>query len=281
MAEPESFSEAEDIEIKLKLANIKELEKIIERGFKSYLEVGFALLEIRERKLYKQLGYKNFESYCIDRWKIKRAYANRQILASKVVSNLKQATIVTKNLPQNESQVRPIANLDVDLQRTIWTEAIEVAGGTPTAKVVKEVKTKLMKEIEKQSTPTHEDIQAIIEIGDICIIQAGDLTALKPYQGFWCVIKAKSDRVFDIDVFDRTLTMVKPEYLLKLECTEEERDAGILLMSRMQRIASVETVSFLINSCLITLSKGRDFILPDRDREILYFIENRLGIISN
>ena len=113
------------------------------------------------------------------------------------------------------------------------------------------------------------------------MVQAKDLKTLKRYQGYWCVIKAKTELVFDIDVYDRTLTLIKPEYLEKLECTLQEKEAAIRIMSRLQRIASVETVSRSINAILLEFGIRKDFILPDLDEEILSFIESRLEIINN
>ena len=260
-------------------SRIEELEEIIERGLKSFVEVGLALTEIREGRLYKQLGYKSFESYCVDRWKIKRAYANKQILASKVVSNLKQATIVAKNLPTAESQIRPLVNLEPEQQCTIWRKSVEVANGVPTAKVVKEVKKKLMKEIEP--TPTIDESLPILEVGDICIIQAKEDKELKAYQGFWGVIRVSRDSSYDVEMYDRTLELIKPEYLQKVDCSELEKQQAIDLMSRLQKIATVETVSRSINAILLEFGSRRDFTLPEIDKNILTFIENQLGIKNN
>ena len=50
----------------------EELEGVIERtegvAKKAYIEVGVALLSIRERKLYKEKGYDTFEAYCREVW---------------------------------------------------------------------------------------------------------------------------------------------------------------------------------------------------------------------
>jgi hypothetical protein len=43
------------------------LEDIIDRGFQTFLEVGSALKEIKERKLWSP-EYASFEDYCQGRW---------------------------------------------------------------------------------------------------------------------------------------------------------------------------------------------------------------------
>ena len=280
---------------------LEELELEIERGLKSFFCVGLALGQIRENKLYKSSGYKNFNVYCQKRWGMARRNADRLIKAAGVVKNLIELPTddlalieelksesnwshflgeVNFPLPQNESQMRPLVGYEAEDQRTIWRLSTSKTGGVaPPAKVVKQTANEVME--ERKQTSDEKDTLADLEVGDICVIQPGDETDLKPYSGYWCVIKYCRDSGYDVDVYDRTLTLVKPEYLLKLECSQEQKGAGILLMSRMQSIASVETVSFLINSCLVTLSRGRDFNLSDRDEEILSFIENLLGTINN
>ena len=48
-------------------ARLAELEKTIARGKKTFVEVGLALAEIRDLRLYK-LEYGGFEEYCRKKW---------------------------------------------------------------------------------------------------------------------------------------------------------------------------------------------------------------------
>jgi len=272
----------EDLKREELLSRVKVLEAVIEGGLKSFVEVGLALKEIKENKLYRQLGYQNFEQYCLTRWKIRRNYANKKIAASNVVSNLEEGlkgTIVPKFLPTAETQIRAISGYESQLQCTIWEKAVEKMGGVPTARVVKETAKEVMKQTEQ--IPDLDPSLSQIQIGDICIIQSKRFMDLKPYQGYWCIIKTKNEVGFDIEVYDRTLTSIKSEYLLKLECTEEEKQAAVSLMARLQRIAAVETISRSLNAILIEFGSRHDFILPEMDRQILTFIENQLGISNN
>ncbi len=92
------------------LRTLAQLEAIIERGLQTYIEVGEALLEIRDGRLYRQSGYGAFEAYCRERWGWSRRYANYQIQAAKVAVNL--GTIV----PKNEAQARELAALTSEEQ---------------------------------------------------------------------------------------------------------------------------------------------------------------------
>jgi hypothetical protein len=41
---------------------------VIERGRRTFVEVGLALLEIRGRGLFRELGFSTFTEYCRKRW---------------------------------------------------------------------------------------------------------------------------------------------------------------------------------------------------------------------
>lgn len=117
---------------------LTELEGVIAVGLQSYAEVGNALLEIRDSKLYRA-SHGTFESYCFERWGISINYAGKLILAAKTVENLKTGTIVP--LPANEGQVRPLTSLEPEEQREVWKHAVNTApNGKVTSKHVQRTK---------------------------------------------------------------------------------------------------------------------------------------------
>ncbi len=149
-------------------SRLEELEKIIEEGLKSFISVGNALFEIKQDKLYKQLGYKTFEEYCISRWNILRNYANKQIAASNVVNNLIQGTIVPKILPANEAQARHLTKLSPDSQRKAWTIVLETAPeGKITEKHVKKVVGEMLAEQYSESVVENSEELPALENGDL------------------------------------------------------------------------------------------------------------------
>lgn len=114
----------------IELSRLDELEQVIERGMKTFVEVGAALLEIRESDDYKKkYGYSTFEEYCRERWGWARNYANKLIASAEVVENL--GTIVPI-LPTKESQVRPLTRLEPEVQREVWAQVIDT---TPREKI--------------------------------------------------------------------------------------------------------------------------------------------------
>ena len=96
----------------LSTMNLSELESIVERGLASFIEVGNALIEIRDAKMYGS-EYSNFEDYCDKRFGISRGRAYQLIAATKTVKDL--STIVSASLlPVTETHVRALQNATSD-----------------------------------------------------------------------------------------------------------------------------------------------------------------------
>ena len=115
---------------------LTELETIIERGLQTFVEVGQALLEIRDSRLYRE-EFGTFEEYCRDKWGMVQQSATRYIRAAEVVGNLGSEPI--GSLPQSESQTRPLTSLEPEVQREAWKQVVsENEPDTITAKKVEE-----------------------------------------------------------------------------------------------------------------------------------------------
>jgi hypothetical protein len=98
-----------------------ELEKVISKGWETFLEVGRALATIRDRRLYRD-RYGSFEEYCREKWEFSKTHANR-LIGAKL---------------QNESQARPLTGLPPKVIPEAWKRAAELAGnGSITASIVR------------------------------------------------------------------------------------------------------------------------------------------------
>jgi hypothetical protein len=93
-------------------------EDRIALGEKTFVDVGLALSEIREKRLYRET-HNTFEDYCRQRWGWARQRANQLISAASVVENL--TTAVVK--PSTEWQTRPLAALPPEKQSAVWEKA--------------------------------------------------------------------------------------------------------------------------------------------------------------
>lgn len=112
---------------------LADCEKIIESGFQTFVDVGNALLEIRDSRLYRQ-DFDTFEEYCRERWKMTKPHAHRLICAAETVANL----VPVGTVPTTERQVRPLSKLAPDQQREAWSIASRISP-SPTAAQVEEV----------------------------------------------------------------------------------------------------------------------------------------------
>lgn len=114
-------------------ARLQELESIVENGLQTFYEVGKALDEIREQKLYRE-SHKTFEAYCQEKWGIARRTADRFIGAARVMENLRPMGL---KIPANERQVRPLTGLSPEIQLEIWQQALDLCpNGMPTGAAV-------------------------------------------------------------------------------------------------------------------------------------------------
>ena len=95
------------------------LEDIIAGNQCRFYEIGKALKEIRDSRLYKLTLFETFEAYTRARWDIGRSQAYRLINAYSVVGNLSPIGDI---LPGNETQTRPLVQLECSEQRKIWQE---------------------------------------------------------------------------------------------------------------------------------------------------------------
>tara|TARA_R110001606_G_C15340839_1_gene646552 strand:- start:804 stop:1682 length:879 start_codon:yes stop_codon:yes gene_type:complete len=121
----------------LKTNEKQELQKhetTIKKGLNTFVEVGQALLEIRDKKLYR-IEYNTFEEYCKQKWQISRRRSYQLIEASLVIENVNPGT----QMPKNEKEIRPLTSLEPEIQNAVWQETIEKHGENITAKKVQEV----------------------------------------------------------------------------------------------------------------------------------------------
>jgi hypothetical protein len=129
-------------------------EATIERGLETFVEVGQAFMAIRDGRLYRAT-HRTFEDYCRDRWAISKTHANRMIEAAGVAESLAPIGAI----PTHESQMRPLAALEPEDQRTAWSQAVaESDGKQPTAAKVEEVTKSLAQQIAARRREREETV---------------------------------------------------------------------------------------------------------------------------
>ena len=89
---------------------LKQLETTITKGSKAFIEVGLALAEIRDSKLYR-VHFSTFEKYCEAKWNWSKQHVYRLIECAPVaesnprVTNYKQASELAKVDPAKRDEV--------------------------------------------------------------------------------------------------------------------------------------------------------------------------------
>jgi hypothetical protein len=122
-------------------SSYEKLNDTIAKGLRTFLKVGKALNEVKERRLYK-LEFGTWEEYLEKRHGISKSYACRSIQAASTVLELEKRLPIGNLLvlPTNESQVRELRRLPTEEERIeAWTKAVEAVGGkVPAAAVVEQ-----------------------------------------------------------------------------------------------------------------------------------------------
>ena len=117
--------------------------KAIEKGWKVFVEVGSALREIRNSRLYRE-DYDSWEAFCREVVGMSKTEANRQILDVEVVESLQAPNGVIDSalqLPENRAQARALAlEKDPAERQRIWQQLVGNPEENPiTAKAIESV----------------------------------------------------------------------------------------------------------------------------------------------
>jgi len=157
---------------------LERCETIIQRGLKTFFEVGAALLRIRDLRLYRTT-HATFEDYCQLRWELGRRYVNQIIAASQVHANL--GAMAPKQLPSNERQARPLTKLpDPALQREAWQQAVATApDGRITAAHVAQVVQQFLREAEPAPLSTPAPPATVIDVRPLDATEPPTLAAVQ------------------------------------------------------------------------------------------------------
>jgi hypothetical protein len=100
------------------------LEAVVAKGMQSAFDVGAALRKIRDDRYYREM-YPTFEEYLAQVWDISKSFAYELIDAANSFDAVKATGVA---LPQNEFQVRPLAQLPSDkAKQKAWKMAVQVA----------------------------------------------------------------------------------------------------------------------------------------------------------
>ncbi len=125
---------------------LAECEQTIQRGLSTFIEVGSALLTIRDQRLYR-VHYATFEAYCEQRWSLSRGRAYQLINAAEMSTTVDITS---------ERQARELSGLDGDTAREVFTAATEATDGKPTAAAIREAREQIAPRPVAKRTETNK-----------------------------------------------------------------------------------------------------------------------------
>ncbi|MEH1918224.1 hypothetical protein [Nostoc sp.] len=202
------------------------LERKVERAF---FEAGKALMELRDRKLYRST-HKNFEEYCRDRFGHNRRQSYLLMDAAVIFDNLEQKCDRNDHiLPTNEWQIRPLSKLDPDIQPEAWEQAVESANGkVPSHRIVKDAVQRIMERTQAPNT---------YQLGEVCQILAKDNPELRGKGGCWGIVSQANNFSCTVKMWDSEYTVglhhLKSYNYLPSECEQMQ-----VICDRINRVYS-------------------------------------------
>lgn len=119
---------------------LEELETVIQRGLATFVEVGTALAEVRDDRLYRG-EFGTFEDYCRDRWGFTDGQGRRYIRSAEVVGQLAETVPIGTVLPTAEAQARELARVPEEERAPFWNELVTQRDDSSvpiTARVIRE-----------------------------------------------------------------------------------------------------------------------------------------------
>ncbi len=117
---------------------LRELEAIIERGLDTYEQVGNAIAEIHDARLYLQT-HRTFEEYLDARWGLKRQRGYELMAAASVAVAVSEKSDAAP--PRREAHAKalgPLLRRDPDAAVALWTSLRERYGEALTARHVRD-----------------------------------------------------------------------------------------------------------------------------------------------
>ncbi|MEH1867453.1 MAG: hypothetical protein V7K69_20920 [Nostoc sp.] len=247
------------------------LERRVERAF---LEAGQALMELRDRRLYRST-HQTFEEYCRDRFNYSRDAAYLKISATVVYENLQKflPTIGRQiPMPTNERQLRFLAKAELEpaVQADVWQQAVEQAGNKiPSGRIVKDVVDRI-RESPKVPNPYH--------IGEICLLLPKDNPDLRGKAGYWGVVSHVGEYSCTVQTWDGDYT-VKIEHLKSLELLDEDCQFMQQLCVRLRQLHQVATRDEAVDWLLQWLGKQAKPYLSSLQSKLLAFVEREYNLV--
>jgi phage N-6-adenine-methyltransferase len=102
-------------------ARLEECEGVIERGLQTFVEVGEALMEIRDDKLYLTT-HASFDDYCRERWSMRREIADEYVRKAEVAGAFKAIALTPPTIETHYKALAPLRD-EPERMGAVWEQA--------------------------------------------------------------------------------------------------------------------------------------------------------------
>ena len=139
------------------LSQLTRHEAVIDDGKEAFFRVGMALKAIRDHKLYRAKGHRNFDAYCKSRWEYTVGHATNLINGAKVRAMLPDPKkndspgIKAKPVKWTERAVRDLRSLGDVKARAVGSRALKEAEST--GELLSKVVARHVREVKRQTAP--------------------------------------------------------------------------------------------------------------------------------
>lgn len=134
------------------------LERIVSTGLQGWIEVGEALIEIRDSRLYR-IEAGTFEEYCQSKFKMEKRHAYQLMQGAPIAREVCATAHISNKATLELAKVAP------EKRQEVFEKATEAASGhVPTARVIKEVIE--AEEVKKPATKPNKTPRVIIDCAD-------------------------------------------------------------------------------------------------------------------
>ena len=167
-------------------------ETIIEKGYNTFIEVGNALFDIRNNKLYRE-KHSTFEEYCKQKWQIKRQRAYELMDAASIVNTLSEISDknsdefkVSQNINIRESHAVALGKVPEEMRNLVWQKVVDNQkenGKTITAKSIQFVYSQEKNGLDENNHSSHDKLKDKDE-----------------YKIYAKIVRAKIKNAFDSDI---------------------------------------------------------------------------------
>ena len=121
--------------------------EVVKRGIKTFVEVGLSLRIIKERELFREMGYSTFVEYCSTEHKIGKSQAYRLV---------KAAEIAVDHDVRNENVARALADVPQESRAEVLEIAMDRMGTSVTGAMIEDV----AEEVVPKPEMTQEELLA-------------------------------------------------------------------------------------------------------------------------